>query len=283
MQPLVSVVIPTFNRLPFLKEAVASVLTQQYKNFKLVVVDDASSDATSAWLSEQQDSRLISIIFPENRGVSAARNAGIAKARGEFIAFLDSDDVWQKNKLAEQVRFFGENPSIRVCHTNERWEKNGKFINQKKIHTKQAGFFFERACELCLVSPSTVMLRADVFEEFGNFDENLPVCEDYDLWLRLNAKIPFGFIDKPLITKRGGHSDQLSHKLPAMDRYRVESMMKILKSGEISDEHASILREAISRKIGILKAGAEKHGNKELLEFCERIIYQLEKKWTFGK
>ncbi len=272
MQPLVSVVIPTFNRLPFLKEAIASVSAQSYTNFELIVIDDASTDGTASWLKSQDEAKLRFEVLAENRGVSAARNKGIALANGEYIAFLDSDDLWQANKLAKQIAFFEANPDMLVCHTNERWEKNGAFINQKKIHRKQGGFFFDRACELCLVSPSTVMIHQSVFKRFGHFDESLPVCEDYDLWLRLNSTLPFGFIDEALITKRGGHEDQLSQKLPMMDRYRVESMMKILKLGDVSDEQASILREAISRKIAILKAGAEKHGNAELLAFCERVL-----------
>ena len=193
--PLVSVIIPTYNRGWCLNEAIDSVFSQTYERYELIVVDDGSEDDTGKRLSRYQD---ITVITQHNRGVSAARNRGIASSKGELIAFLDSDDLWLPEKLSVQVAFFQANPEALVCQTQETWIRNGRRIHPKNRHQKQSGNFFERSLGLCLVSPSAVMIRKRLFETVGVFDENLPACEDYDLWLRVGVSIPIFLIDEPL-------------------------------------------------------------------------------------
>ncbi|MBU0650624.1 glycosyltransferase, partial [bacterium] len=123
--------------------------------------------------------------YQKNSGVSSARNKGILLSKGKYLAFLDSDDEWKKNKLKKQIEFFKENPALKICQTDEEWIRNGKWINQKKIHQKKSGWIFEPSLELCLISPSSVIIHKDIFDHIGLFDETLMACEDYDLWLRI--------------------------------------------------------------------------------------------------
>ncbi len=200
--PLISVVIPTYNRGWILKEAVDSVLAQEYPAYEVIVVDDGSTDDTAAILAGYGN--RITILRQENRGVSAARNRGVRKAGGNLLAFLDSDDLWLPGKLETQADFFQTHPEALICQTEETWVRNGRRVNPKTRHKKPSGNIFEPSLELCLVSPSAVMLRRELFEEMGGFDERLPACEDYDIWLRIGCQYPVHLIDTPLIIKRGG-------------------------------------------------------------------------------
>jgi glycosyltransferase involved in cell wall biosynthesis len=207
--PLISAIIPTFNRAAFLAEAIDSILAQTEKDFELIVVDDGSTDATQE-LAAAYENR-IRYFYQPHAGVSAARNLGIRHAAGKFIAFLDSDDLWLPQKLARQIEWINAHPDIMLCYTDEIWIRRGKRVNQKKIHAKSGGWIYPLCLPRCIISPSSVLMRRELFEIAGVFDEQLPICEDYDLWLRVAAQFEVGLLAKPLIAKRGGHSDQLSH------------------------------------------------------------------------
>ncbi|MCP3901959.1 MAG: glycosyltransferase family 2 protein, partial [Desulfobacteraceae bacterium] len=207
-KPLVSAIIPTFNRGWIISEAVESILDQDYPNIETIIIDDGSTDDTYKKLFPYLD--RITYIKQENKGVSAARNLGINNSTGKFIAFLDSDDLWTKEKISCQIDFFKNNPDAMICQTEEIWIRNGKRVNPKYKHKKLSGMIFEPSLELCLVSPSAVMIKRKLFEIAGLFDENLPACEDYDLWLRISATLPIFLIDTPCTIKKGGHADQLS-------------------------------------------------------------------------
>ena len=230
-RPLVSVIIPTYNRGWTIKEAIDSVLAQSFIDFELIVVDDGSTDDTSEILDSYRDD--IKVLSQENNGVSAARNRGVATASGIFIAFLDSDDLWLPEKLSSQVDFFNSNPDALICQTEEIWVRNNMRVNPKKRHKKPWGMIFEPSLDLCLVSPSAVMIRRSLFEEVGVFDETLPACEDYDLWLRISCRYPVFLIDTPLIIKRGGHFDQLSAS-SGLDKFRIKSIKKIIERNLLS-------------------------------------------------
>ena len=221
--PRVSVIIPTFDRGWCLREAVDSALAQEFTNFELIVVDDGSTDGTAELLEAYRPK--VRLLRQANRGVSAARNRGIAAARGELIAFLDSDDLWLPQKLATQVEFFRAHPEALIAQTEETWVRNGRRVNPGKRHRKRSGMIFEPSLDLCLVSPSAVMVRRELFDRVGLFDEGLPACEDYDLWLRVSCCIPIHLIDIPLIVKRGGHADQLSRAW-GLDQYRIASILQ---------------------------------------------------------
>lgn len=255
--PLVSVIIPTFNRGWILQEAIDSVLAQDYVNFELIVVDDGSTDNTAEILSGYRD--RITVLAQRNQGVSAARNRGIQAAAGELIAFLDSDDLWLPPKLSRQVEFFNDRRDALICQTEEIWIRNGIRVNPKIRHQKPSGMIFNRSLELCLVSPSAVIIRRRLFDHVGFFDENLPACEDYDLWLRVSCRYPVYLIDTPLIIKRGGHADQLSRK-PGLDKYRIKSLVKIIDSGCLSPSLYSTAIKTLREKCSVYASGCRKRG-----------------------
>jgi len=258
--PLVSVIIPTFNRDWALKEAIDSVLSQTYAALELIVVDDGSTDGTPGILAAYGD--CLRTLHQDNRGVSAARNAGWRSARGDLIAFLDSDDLWLPEKTAVQVKYLCDNPQYHLCQTEEIWIRRGVRVNPKSRHRKAAGMIFQRSLELCLVSPSAVMLRRDLLEQMDGFDEDLPACEDYDLWLRVGCRYPVGLIDKPLIHKRGGHPDQLSAQA-GLDKYRIRSLVKILESGALTGTQRRAAIRVLLKKCRIYAAGCRKRGREK--------------------
>jgi len=267
--PQVSVIIPTYNRAGCLREAVDSVLAQEFRGFELIVVDDGSTDETPQLLREYGSS--IRMLRQENRGVSAARNAGIAASRGELIAFLDSDDAWLPGKLARQVEFFRQNPEILICQTEELWVKNGRRVNPGQRHRKRGGMIFEPSLALCLVSPSAVMLRRELFEQVGLFDERLPACEDYDLWLRVSYRFPVGLIETPLIIKRGGHADQLS-RARGLDRYRIESIAKLMTDGCLSAAQRVAAGAVLTLKCRLYAGGCRKRGRHAEADRYEQLL-----------
>ncbi len=257
VSPLVSVIIPTYNRGWIIGEAVDSVLAQEYPNTELIVVDDGSTDATDAVLAAYGD--RIRLLRQKNRGVSAARNAGIRAAAGELIAFLDSDDLWLPAKLGRQVAFFRQHPDAVACQTEETWIRNGVRVNPGKRHRKPSGMIFIHSLELCLVSPSAVMIRRKLFDQVGLFDEDLPACEDYDMWLRISCRYPIHRMTDALIIKRGGHSDQLSRQ-PGLDRYRIQALVNIIDSGRLTDSQAAAAEHTLRTKSRIYAAGCRKRG-----------------------
>jgi len=259
--PLVSVIIPTYNRKDFLREAIESVMGQTFPNNEIIVVDDGSTDGTASSL-EDLKSELLYHCQP-NRGVSAARNRGVALACGKYIAFLDSDDRWEKGKLQAQIECMETQPRFRVCHTDEIWIRDGMRINPGKRHRKSAGDLFERSLPLCIISPSSILMERSLFDELGGFDKALPVCEDYDLWLRLTLRHRVGFLEKSLVIKRGGHPDQLSRRFWGMDRFRIRALAGLILRDEVSGRRRDAVLEELRRKCGIVAKGAGQRGRKE--------------------
>ena len=256
----VSVVIPCLNRVDFLCEALSSVYKQSLAPAEVIVVDDGSPRSLKEKLAG---------IFPEirwyrqeNKGVSAARNLGARKAQYPWIAFLDSDDQWQPDKLEKQSCFHHENVHILASHTNEIWVRNGNQVIPPKYLDKSPEQLFQRSLVRCLICPSSVILHRSIFEQFEGFDESLPVCEDYDLWLRILMQKSFGYIDKKLVIKNGGHDDQLSRQVWGMDRFRVQSLEKLVKTTGISSSNKEAILCNLVQKCKVLSAGFRKH-NKE--------------------
>jgi glycosyltransferase involved in cell wall biosynthesis len=256
--PLVSVIIPTYNRDAMVSEAVASVFEQTFKDFELIVVDDGSTDGTASLLSRFGSS--LRPLQQEHRGVSAARNRGVAEARGELIAFLDSDDLWLPEKLAVQVSYLRTFPRAALCHTEEIWLRRGRRVNPRRRHAKAAGKDFVRLLRESLISPSAVLIRRPVLEEAGGFDESLPACEDYALWLKLARTHEIHLIDRPLVIKRGGHPDQLSRRLWGLDRFRVQVLRELASDAGLPPEDALEVRRVLEEKCRILAEGSRKRG-----------------------
>jgi len=261
----VSVIIPTFNRAMKTARAVASVLFQTCNDYEIIVVDDGSCDNTENVL-RQFGRKLRYIAQPSNRGVSAARNRGIRESKAPWIAFLDSDDYWLPQKLAVQTDYLRAHPEAVICQTQEIWMRKARYANPKKRHLKPSGNIFEASLRLCLISPSAVMLHRSLLNEAGLFDEGLPVCEDYDLWLRIACRYPVHLIEHRLVVKEGGHSDQLSTRYRGMDRFRIQALLKLIEGGTLNRKQRQAALKELSVKcriygIGCIKRGKEKEGN----------------------
>ncbi|MGB2908775.1 MAG: glycosyltransferase [Candidatus Aminicenantaceae bacterium] len=257
----ISVIIPTYNRSGFLLEAIRSVLDQDYwagrGAWEFVVVDDGSTDDTAETVRPFED--RVAYVMQPHSGVSAARNLGLRLTRGKFVAFLDSDDLWEPGKITRQMRFMEEQPEAVVVCSEETWIRNGVFVNPRRKHRKYSGWVFDKFLPLCLLSLSSALFRRRVFEEIGAFDEDLPACEDYDLGIRLASRYPVYTLPEALIVKRGGHADQLSRKYWGMDRFRVAALEKALAL-DLTPEQRRLVKEELTQKCRILINGFHKRG-----------------------
>ncbi|MBC8259676.1 MAG: glycosyltransferase [SAR324 cluster bacterium] len=271
--PQVTVILPCWNRAAWLEKSIDSVLAQTFSDYELIVVDDASTDSTAEIL-DRYSGKISRIVFAENRGVSAARNAGITKSDCGWVAFLDSDDLWHPQKLQKQIEQTKARSEYPLHFTDEIWIRNGIRVNPKKKHQKKEGWIFQPSLALCLMAPSTVLLRRELLEVHGLFDEQLPVCEDYDLWLRLCAQHPVALLNEKLLTRHGGHADQLSRSEWGIDRYRVQSLQKILKTEKLRPDDRSAAIRMLHKKCEILSQGFRKRGNLKEVEKYENIIAQ---------
>ena len=269
----ISVVIPTFNRRNLLKRAIHSVIKQTIEPREIIVIDNGSTDQTY---------QMVSSLFPDinyftekKRGVSAARNKGIIESKSKWIAFLDSDDTWEPKKLEKQLEFSLLNQNkYRLIHTDEIWYRNNKFLNQLNKHKKSGGDIFKNSLKMCCISPSSTFVNKQVFYDYGLFDENLEVCEDYDMWIRITSKEEVGFLDSPLVLKYGGHSDQLSKKFWGMDRFRIEALEKNLKNKCFTKIQKKIVLDILIEKLTIVSNGAQKRGNKDTFKkYSDKLQY----------
>lgn len=273
----ISVVIPTFNRREWLLRALQSVLDQTFRPHEVLVVDDGSHDGTVGVVSARFPA--VRLFRQPNRGVSAARNLGIAHATGDWIAFLDSDDSWRPEKLARQRAAIEANPDRCICHTDELWLRNGRRVNPRQRHAKPDGWAFERCLPLCALSPSSVLVRRELFAVVGIFDETLPACEDYDLWLRICARYPVLLVPEPLVIKQGGHADQLSRRYPAMDRFRIRALHKLLGNNLLTARQARAALGTLREKTRIYCAGARKRRRLAEADLLEAEYRRLQRLW----
>jgi len=257
----ISVIIPTYNRAHILARAIKSVEKQSLPATEIIIVDDGSTDATEALVKNKSPNCCY--IQQDNQGVSSARNRGIEAASGEWLAFLDSDDEWLPQKLETQKSALEAHPGLHLCHTEEIWIRNGRRVNQMKKHAKSGGWIFPKCLPLCAISPSSVIIHSSLFEKVGQFDETLPACEDYDLWLRICAFYPTLYVETPQIIKHGGHEDQLSHKHWGMDRFRIQALEKIIAHPELSQTDRQAAVDMLITKAGILAQGAKKRDKQQ--------------------
>lgn len=273
--PTVSVILTAYNRSGFLPEAIESVLSQDFRDFEFLLVDDGSTDDTLD-LIQPYHHHVLFIRHCRNRGVSAARNTGIACSSGKLISFLDSDDLWKKNKLSSQIAFLRMHPDYQICYTNEVWLRDGAWLNQKSKHQKFSGDIFERLLPLCIISPSSVMIARKVLDQTGGFDESFPACEDYDLWLRIGCRFLIGYLEERLIIKRGGHQDQLSQKYVGLDKLRIKALLKILTKVSLTRPQQEAADAELKRKCQVYARGCLKHQKDEEAAFFLSIVKAVE-------
>jgi glycosyltransferase involved in cell wall biosynthesis len=258
----ISLIIPTYNRASLIENTLLSALNQTTKIDEIIIIDDGSTDNTQELLKKYD----IKYTYQENQGVSSARNKGINEAKNEWICFLDSDDIWESNKIEKQIAFHKANPHILFSHTDELWRFNDKIIKQKKHQLKPSGYCFKQNIPNTLIGASTVMCHSSVFDDVGLFDEELKACEDYDLWLRILDRYELGLIDEKLITKIAGHSGQLSFETPLMDSYRIKALLKHLNSN-----YKEEIKQEIIKRCDILITGAMKHQNKDVEQYYNNL------------
>ena len=268
----VSVIIPTYNRGEVVLRALRSVFAQDHAVDQVIVVDDGSTDDTIERV--ERNFPGVELIVQTNHGVSHARNRGIERARNEWLAFLDSDDEWLPGKITAQLAAIMSDGISRVCHSDEIWVRNGRRVNPMNKHRKYGGDIFLHCLPRCVMSPSSVVLHRSVVEELGGFDETLPVCEDYDLWLRIASQTTVLYVPEKLLIKYGGHEDQLSRSSWGMDRYRIQALEKLLLSEVLSETQSQKAIAEMLRKIEIYVAGARRrHRWQEVQRYTQKRTY----------
>ena len=269
----ISVVIPTLNRINTLQRALDSVINQTYKPAEIIVVDNGSSDGTLKFLREQYPK--ITTLTENKVGVSSARNKGIKKSINQWIALLDSDDAWHPRKLEVQTSMLDSAlKEYSLIHTDEVWFRNNKHINQMKKHKKQGGYIFERCLSLCCISPSSVLFKKNILDKVGLFDESLPVCEDYDMWLKICSSEEVLFAQDKLTYKYGGHKDQLSKSYWGMDRFRIKSIENIIRNFDLTNKQKKQAKKELIKKLKIIINGAFKRNNLSIVnEFSTKFEY----------
>jgi len=270
--PLFSIIIPTYNRRELLKRAIDSVLSQTIADFEIIVVDDGSTDNTLELKNQYPD---VIFLHQKNQGVSVARNRGIEYCNGRYVCFLDSDDLWLPEKLANHKFFIENNPYMKIHQTQEIWMRNSKRVNSPKKLEKKSGDIFSLSLLNCMITPSSVAIEKSIFNKYGIFDEKLKACEDYDLWLRITQEEQIGLIDKNLIVRYGGHTDQLSHQFPAMDIFRIYSMLKLIEQTRLTREQSLEIKKVLLKKCKVIKQGAEKRDNQKLFLFMESSLQKI--------
>ena len=269
----ISVVIPTYNRLHSLIIAIESVYSQSSAVEEIIVVDDGSTDSSADEISQRFPD--IKLIQQPNRGVSAARNAGIRLASFDWIALLDSDDSWLPEKICSIRQAKILQPEYLLFHSDEIWIRHGVRVNAMKKHLKSGGWIFENCLPLCVISPSAVVFHRSLLASCGYFDESLPACEDYDLWLKICHQYPVCYIDKPLVTRYGGHQDQLSARYWGMDRFRIRSLRQLLQRNVLCKQHHQAAVSILMRKLEILLKGARKRGNQKVIDEFTPMLDQI--------
>lgn len=294
-KPLVSVIIPVYNRNFLLKEAVLSVAAQTFTNFELIIIDDCSNcdpEPEIAMLPGIKNINLKFIKLKKHSGMPGfVRNKGASEAQGDFLAFLDSDDLWLPEKLQTQLDFIFADDELRkryaqsnfsifpnpdepyllqdektktvICHTREKWIRGSKIISQTSQKHNRSGDIFSDCLLKCIMGPSTVMVGTELFKKTGGFREDLEIAEDYELWIRIAAFYNALYIDKPLTVKRAGKWEQLSQKYNQIEIFRIDALGELIKNNFFPPQKLAEAKAVFAQKCRIYAAGCRKRGKIE--------------------
>lgn len=284
-QPLVSVIIPAYNAEKYIKEAIESVLNQTYKNIELIVVDDGSTDNTAEIVKKYLNDPRVKYIYQENKGLAGARNTGIKKAKGDYIAFLDADDFYLPEKIEKEVKFLKEHPEFDIVYCNMEHFYDGK----SKILFQHRGPFysgnvFEKLLNKFFGQADTLLIPKKILDKIGLFDEKMRYSEDWDLLLRISwAGFKFGFIKEPLLRIRihkGSHSDMNNQwKMKKDALYLFDKLFKKMSPAERKQYNSEKIIKKIKLKLAIsyLIIGRKKDFHKTILSassnFFEKLIF----------
>lgn len=274
----VGIIIPNYNRSEMLVRALESIHQQSFSDWHAYIIDDGTNrdeweNVYRVYNHYQDKDPRFTLLRQAHRGVSAARNLGILSGREPWIALLDSDDAWVKDKLEKQLLLAEKKPN-QLCHSDELWYRRGKRVNPKLKHSKGGGNQFFPSLKFCVISPSAALIPRRMLGSWGIFDESFPIAEDYDLWLRATMKQEVTFSREALTMKHGGHEGQLSRS-PLLDYWRLRSLAKIYFYGDLNEIQKKAVYEEMWKKIAILKQGAEKRENLELLSYLQMISSNL--------
>lgn len=233
--PKISVVIPAYNSMSFLPKTLDSVFEQTFSDFEILVINDGSTDHTAQWVSSLTDNR-VRLVNQENQGCAIARNTGVLASRGQYIAFLDADDLWEPTKLEKQVHILDTLPTVGLVNT---WISN---IDREGTPTGKLGISNAEGYVLNLVveeNPimcgSTPMVRRHCFESVGLFDQSLRSAEDWDMWIRIAKKYEFAVVKEPLVRYRV-HANSKSHNLQLHLQSRLKVIEKVFQNGVIDQD-----------------------------------------------
>lgn len=281
--PKVSVIIPTFNRAHYLTQAIDSVLAQTYQNFEIIVVDDGSTDDTAAVLKSYKAS--VNYFYQENQGPSAARNLGIEMSNGQYIAFLDSDDLWLPEKLEVQRDYFKTNPEVGLVHADLLIMEDGLTPSVPRMRylsqPRKSGYILPELFTENMILTPTVLVRRACFKVSGLFDTELRGGEDHHLWLRIARHFSIDYIDRPLGICRV-HPNSLTQNTIPHYLEHLAAMEKLLQlHPEIVDEIGeNVVRKGISRIVFILAYHHFDKGNYREARSCfSRLIRLRPRHW----
>ncbi len=217
--PKVSVIIPAYNAMNYLSETLDSVLKQTFTDFEVLIINDGSSDGIVEWFSGFREKR-VQLISQANQRIAAARNTGISHAKGEYIAFLDADDLWESTKLEKQVRFLEEHSSVGIVHTWTRLIDPKSQPTGRILKSPAEGNAWQHLIQKNTIVTSSAMIRSVCFHA-GGLSQDLHYCEDTDLWIRLAASYTFGIVKEPLTSYRL-HPGTLSTNCPeVLQSFRI--------------------------------------------------------------
>lgn len=240
----ISIIVPTYNSEKTLLTTVSSIVLQTFTNFEILIIDDGSIDNTKSIITNYEDSR-IQYIYQENAERAVARNLGISLAKGNLIAFLDSDDIWMPNKLLKQVHLMLSNPDLGLVYSdliyfNDRTDDN-LFLFSNKVPLYRGRVPVQRIITQNFIQSPTPLIRKSVFDHVGLFDSDLIPVEDWDMWIRIVENYPIDYVDEPLARYRVSENVILWNKHPENHYNATIKMLNKIEHG-LSFQNYPILK-----------------------------------------